>query len=464
MPKIAQPNDLDRPAWPFAGVTAMSANVANNQWVKKIRGRTYSFGVIWSIASGQRDPGSVAANAEVALKRYQTEGPSLHAGLPRDNVRRDGVTIGEMCGLYLQSRKADCDLGKLSPLSFKNYASTCKLLIATFGMKRPVEALKPIDFAKLLRSAPFGPSRLQAFVVWVKQVFAWAYDAEVIERPPKFGKAFKGSNPKERRQLRRKAGKNMLRPDQIRSLLGLASAQMRAMIMLAINGGLGNTDLARLPIAELDLDGAMLDFPRIKTSIERRVPLWPETVQSLREAIAVRPAPLDPDHAGLVFLTAQGRPWVRQSFQGGIDALGAEFQKLLVEIGAKKPKRKTDPAKKLQRGAGRRNINMPIGFYTLKRTFRTIADQVKDQHAAFLVTGHVIPGMAGVYVQEIELSRLKAVTDHVRAWLFETPWSCPLATSAPGAVALPAADGAVADASAPPPACPGCREHRAAKP
>ncbi len=440
MPKIAQPASLERPAWPYAGVTAMSPNVANNQWVKKIRGRTYSFGVIWSIAAGKRDLESVAANAEVALKRYQAEGPGLHAGLPRDPVRRDGVTIGEMCGLYLQSRKADCDLGKLSPLSFKNYASTCKLLIATFGMKRPVEALKPIDFAKLLRSAPFGPSRLQAFVVWVKQVFAWAYDSEVIDRPPKFGKGFKGSNPKERRQLRRKAGKNMLRPDQIRSLLGLASVQMRAMILLAINGGLGNTDLARLPIAELDLEHAMLDFPRIKTSIERRVPLWPETVEALRAAIAARPTPAEPDHGSLVFLTAQGRPWVRQSFQGGIDAIGAEFNKLLIEIGAKKPKRTTDPAKKLQRGASRRNVNMPLGFYTLKRTFRTIADQVKDQHAAFLVTGHVIPGMAGVYVQEIELSRLKAVTDHVRAWLLETPWSCPL-TPADDAIDL----------------CPGCR-------
>ena len=45
---------------------------------------------------------------------------------------------------------------------------------------------------------------------------------------------------------------------------------MRAMILLAVNGGLGNTDGA-MPKA-LDLRGKWLDYPRGKTGVSRRVP------------------------------------------------------------------------------------------------------------------------------------------------------------------------------------------------
>jgi hypothetical protein len=47
-----------------------------------------------------------------------------------------------------------------------------------------------------------------------------------------------------------------------------------------------------------------------------------------------------------------------------------------------------------------------------------VADEAKDQPAADYIMGHEVPHMSSVYRETISDERLKAVTDHVRAWLF----------------------------------------------
>jgi integrase len=64
------------------------------------------------------------------------------------------------------------------------------------------------------------------------------------------------------------------------------------------------------------------------------------------------------------------------------------------------------------------NGRQGLGFYTLRHTFRTNADEAKDQPAADYLMGHEVPPMSSVYRERISDERLKAVTDHVRAWLF----------------------------------------------
>jgi hypothetical protein len=59
------------------------------------------------------------------------------------------------------------------------------------------------------------------------------------------------------------------------------------------------------------------------------------------------------------------------------------------------------------------------GFYTLRRTFRTVADESKDQPAVDYVMGHEDQHIRAVYRQSISNDRLRAVADHVRKWLFD---------------------------------------------
>ena len=189
-------------------------------------------------------------------------------------------------------------------------------------------------------------------------------------------------------------GAKLFTREELRMFLGITSLPLKAMILLGINTGLGNADCGRLQKSALDLERGWLDYPRPKTGMPRRCPLWTETIQAIREAIAARPEPKNPADAGLVFITRFGQAWHVDSTENPISY---EFGKLLRKLGI----------------SGRR-----LGFYALRHTFRTIADEAKDQPAADCIMGHEVAHMSSAYREGISDERLRAVVDHVHAWLF----------------------------------------------
>lgn len=68
----------------------------------------------------------------------------------------------------------------------------------------------------------------------------------------------------------------MFEATAIRAVAEAAGPQLEAMVLLGINCGLCNQDVATLPKSALDLKSAWLDYPRPKTGVPRRCPLWPE--------------------------------------------------------------------------------------------------------------------------------------------------------------------------------------------
>jgi integrase len=204
---------------------------------------------------------------------------------------------------------------------------------------------------------------------------------------------------------RAKNGKRMFEAAELRKILNAAGRPLRAMILLACNTGFGNNDVSSLPLSALDLAGGWVDFPQPKTGILRRCPLWPETVDALRDAITHRPAPKTGTDDAQVFLTRCGTPWVKCDFEttdGNVivktdDALSKEMSKLLKALKLKKP---------------------GLNFYTLRHVFETVGGESRDQPAVNAIMGHAADDMASVYREGIGDDRLKAVADHVRGWLF----------------------------------------------
>jgi integrase len=355
---------------------------ATKRWAKKIRGQLHYFGP-WDDPDG-------------ALKKYLERKDDLHAGRkPRPDT--EGLTVKALANAFLNHKHDLLDAGELSPRTWAQYKETCDLLVKQLGKQRLVSDLGPDDFAALRRrlAKRWRPGTLGNFVQRVRVVFKHAADNDLIDRPVRYGQGFKRPSKKTLRLEKARQGHKLFTAEEVRQLLGAASVPLRAMLLLGINCGLGNADCGRLPRRVLDLERGWLDYPRPKTGMERRCPLWPETVGAIREALARRPEPKDPANAGLVFITRFGQAWHTDTSENPVSY---EFGKLLRKLGI--------------------NSRKGLGFYTLRHVFRTVADEAKDQPAVDFIMGHEVPHMSSVYRETIGDTRLKAVTDHVRAWLF----------------------------------------------
>jgi integrase len=189
--------------------------------------------------------------------------------------------------------------------------------------------------------------------------------------------------------------------DEVRRLLGAAGVPMMAMILLAVNCGFGNGDCANLPLSALSLETGWIEYPRPKTGINRRCPLWPETVEALRAVLAKRLAPKHDEDAAFVFITKYGLSWGKEA--STTNPVSQETRKLLRELGMHKK---------------------GLNFYALRHTLRTVADEAKDQPAVDHIMGHEVQHMSAIYRERIADVRLKAVTDYVRSWLFAEAKDC----------------------------------------
>jgi integrase len=387
------PSDyFDKPAKPSADFPLFAH--ANGCWAKKIRGRLHYFGT-WCVRDTDR-------GAAAALAKYLAEKKALHAGrVPRPDP--EDLTVKDLVNEFLNHKQERVDNGELSLRTWVEYKAACELLVEGFGKRRLVSDLAPEDFAALRNrmAQRWGPVRLGNVILLIRIIFKFAADNRLVAHPVYYGQAFRPPSVKTLRLHRASQGPKLFTAEEIRRLLGAAGVPLRAMLLLGINCGLGNTDCSSLPESALDLAAGFLDFPRPKTGMPRRCPLWPETVAALREALARRPAPNHPADSHLTFLTRYGGRWNKNRPYAD-NPVSHETAKLLRRLGIN----------------GRKGLN----FYTLRHTFRTVADEMRDQPACDLIMGHEVPHMSSFYRERISDARLRAVTDYVRAWLFAPPY------------------------------------------
>jgi len=371
-------SSVDRPPKPYPEFPLGAAN--NGRWQKKINGRIHYFGRWGRVVDGKltRVDGD---GWKDALEIYKAQADDLHAGrTPR--TKSDALTIKELCNRFLAAKKRKLDAGELTAQSFAECFATCKRLAAQFGSERPVEDLAAEDFEKFRAwmATQWGPTKLGNEIGRTKSIFKYGVDNGLITKPILFGSEFRGPSKAVMRKHRASGGERCFTAVEVQALLKAASPQLRAMIFLGINAAFGNHDVSTLPTSAVDIKSGWVRFPRPKTGIERRCPLWPETNEALRAAIG---------DGKLIFE-------MRCSRRG--NAVTRAMGRLLHNLGIN----------------GRRGL----GFYTLRHTFRTIADSQRDFPAIRIIMGHADGSIDDAYRERVEDDRLRAVADHVRAWLY----------------------------------------------
>jgi integrase len=344
---------------------------ASGQWAKKIRGRMHYFG----------------KDKDAALAKYLDQKDYLHSGRTVPEAT-DDLTIKKLANAFLNAKRQAMENGEIKECTWMHYRLSCEIMAATLDKHRQVVDLGPADFAALRNALAkrYGVYRLGLVIQHVRTLFKWGVDSELTPKP-RYGANFNRPSKKAIRLHRAQQGPKLFAAVEIQQLLDAASPAMWAMILLGINCGFGNSDCGHLQWSNVDLERGWIDYPRPKTGIPRRCPLWPETIAALR-------AVLGPD-ASSVFVTDRGNLYGRER---GDSRITHRFTRLMRHVG----------------------INGHRNFYTLRHTFRTVADETKDSVACDAIMGHETPHMSSVYRERISDERLRAVADHVHSWLFGT--------------------------------------------
>lgn len=277
-------------------------------WSKKVDGKLLHFGrwgrVVNRVVTPLPDP---EAAWKDALRLYNDRINDVKVGavgpgavVAEKAPAADGYRIKDLCNEFRTAKLRQKEAGELSVRMYGEYVLMCDLVVKQFGADRRADTLEPADFAALRETLVrrWGPVRVLNGVTRVKTIFKFGFEAGKLDRPPRYGSDFKPPSRSVIRRHRAKAGVKMFEAPELRTMIDGATvdvgngpelvkpdAALRAMILLGVNCGFGNDDCAGLSFAGLNLDTGWLDYPRAKTGIPRRCPLWPETVAALRTAI-----------------------------------------------------------------------------------------------------------------------------------------------------------------------------------
>ena len=349
-------------------------------WCKKFRGQMIYFGSRWG-------------TLDEALIEYRQFSVDPQQFIEPTTSNSQATTVEEVCNAFAHAKLKHAQRGSIAPQTYEDYKRSASKLADTLGRNTPVGELSPICFDRLIDivSSSWGPTRIAKFVSHTKSIFVWAEKAEVINRKPNFGPDFMQPPYRARREARRH--QEIYTKQEVRKLLGRADVAMTAMILLGLNGAMGNEDIAAFEFDHYNRKRKVIDYPRPKTGIERSIPLWPETVKAIDRAIRQRIQPRDESYAGRIFLTVTGRMFGGAVMDGNLvrrqSPITQAFRKLA------------------------RQCSIDKTFYMFRHTFQTLADDTQDFTAVNRIMGHVLPGMRKHYVLNIPHHRLRAVVDYV---------------------------------------------------
>ena len=214
----------------------------------------------------------------------------------------DVLTVEQMIVHFLDGKKLNVQAGKMETRIWKEYETFGKRMVRVFGANTPVDSLAPSDFKRLradFQKTHKSLASIKGDIRKSKVFFNWAGPGsngqELINRLPRFGDSFKPPSQSALEREREEKGERVFKAKQSRTVLASAGPRLKAMILLGVNCGYGNTDCVKLVVGKLDLDHRWANFARTKNGIKRRNPLWPESFADNRRPVLGRHQDLGPE-------------------------------------------------------------------------------------------------------------------------------------------------------------------------
>ncbi len=331
------------------------------QYCKKIKGKLRYFGT----------------DKKRALENYLTQATFLHGTQSlMQKASNDKMTLRQLVDLYLQYQHARVLADNLTPRHYDEQIYGLNRLTAFLGQGCRIESISTLDmqnYKRKLQTHYASVDRVNLNISIMKAMFHWARRNDVLQNIPNIDAISKS----------KVVHKEMytFNSQQINKLLSAADVKMKAMIWLGLNCGFGCTDCGKLQWSDLDFKDGRVKLARNKTGVERNFPLWPETMQALKEL---------PRSGPFVFYTSRGHLWIRAMVKTNDDG---ERKYTFVN-------RITPTFSRLMKKV---NIHAPkgTGFYSLRRTAATVAARSGDPFAVQRLLGHVDLTMATRYVQDV---------------------------------------------------------------
>ena len=341
----------------------------SGQWRKRIGGVDHYYGAFATVPYKK---------ALAAMRRDQIEASEGRAR------RGPKLRVAELSSAWLHAKAQDIDLGLVKGVTVDKYRH-CVVLIDEVLGKRKVESLSPASFRELqvAAAARWGYHKQRDLVTVTRMMFGWGVDQELIP-PVRIPRTFQ--KPTRRTESAAEAFQEdrwVWAPQEFqaarRALRASRATYGEAALMLGLNAGLGNLDVATLHWQHIEeVEGVwVVKKPREKTGRPRMAPLWEETL-----------AALGPRGNGLVLRTGTGLPLVGE---GRRDSLSQLFS---------------------------RRVGKP--FYGLRHMFQTIGSRTGDAEAVRYMMGHAPKDMADHYTLSPAwtVPRLERVSQAVRQWAF----------------------------------------------
>lgn len=234
-----------------------------------------------------------------------------------------------------------------------------------------------------------------SYISHVRMLFIWGWNMHGLKHPP-LGSIRKFTDQKNTKKGHgRKHNREPLTWKQLEKLFAVAGITDTALVMLGLNCGFGNMDIATIKLADINFENATISHPRPKTKVPRDFELWPETIEAIKLYIQKeRPRARDQETDKLLFVGRRGRPlvWEEINEKGKMnrsDAIKNRFKRLFDKAGLRR--------------------NYGTGFYILRHCFATIigtcSNDTREVQAAL---GHATTRQQQTYRHDMQQKALSA--------------------------------------------------------